>query len=130
MFRAGGSIDSLVMKTLIKKINSRAWEWSIDRGTEHLAGGYSKTKADAENDSRIAATGIERDEARASGRIVAGDEVRIKPEWQDAGDDKFTFVAFDTQLPGMLSIRVRAICNATGELGIGVQSVYLNMLDR
>ena len=41
------------MKTTITKINSKTWEWSIDRDGEHIAGGYCRTKADAENDAKI-----------------------------------------------------------------------------
>ena len=29
--------------------------------------------------------------------IKKGDIVRIKPEWQDPGDDKYTFVAIEDQ---------------------------------
>jgi len=46
------------MKTTISK-QGRVWEWSIDRRDEHLAGGFARTKADAENDAAIAAKSIQ-----------------------------------------------------------------------
>jgi hypothetical protein len=117
------------MKTTIQK-QGRVWEWGIDRGAEHLAGGYAKTKADAENDSRIAAKGIEKDEARKAGRIAEGDEVKIAPEWQDKGDGKFTFIAIETQLEGMDYVRVRAIHKASGERSIGIQEIKIKHMVR
>jgi hypothetical protein len=117
------------MKTTITK-QGRAWEWSIDRNAEHLAGGYCKTKADAENDSRLVAKGIEKGEARNAGRIAEGDEVRIKPEWQDEGDDGFVFIAIESQLEGMNYVRCRAIRKATGEPGIGIQEIKIEHMDR
>jgi hypothetical protein len=117
------------MKTTITK-QGRVWEWSIDRNAEHLAGGYCKTKADAENDSRIVAKGIEKDEARKAGRVAEGDEVRIRPEWQDKGDDGFVFIAIESQLEGMNYVRCRAIHKDTGERCIGVQSIRIEHMTR
>ena len=36
--------------------------------------------------------------------IHKGDKVRIKPEWQDAGDEDFTFVAVDDEDKGRVTI--------------------------
>lgn len=115
-------------KTTITK-TGRVWEWAISENGEHLRGGYSKTKGDAENDSAIVLESLQIDAARASGRIAKGDEIKIKPEWMDAGDENFRFIATETQLPGMLSIRMRAL-RKSGEPCIGVQSIYLNMIER
>ncbi len=116
------------MKTTINKTGC-VWEWSISENGEHLRGGYSKTKGDAENDAAIVRESLEIDAARRDGRIAKGDEIKIKPEWMDAGDENFRFIAAETQLPGMLSIRARAL-HASGEVCIGVQSIYLNMIER
>lgn len=109
------------MKTTITKISSRSWEWTV--GT--LAGGFAKTKFDAENDAAITLDAIERKQAREAGRIAKGDPVTIKPEWQDEGDGEFDFFAAETQLEGMDSIRVRAAHRASGNPGIGVQSIRI-----
>lgn len=36
--------------------------------------------------------------------IRKGDKVQIKPEWQDAGDDRFTWVAVDDAANGRVMI--------------------------
>ena len=36
--------------------------------------------------------------------IRAGDKVKIKPEWQDAGDDEFEWVAVDDEEKGRVTI--------------------------
>jgi hypothetical protein len=36
--------------------------------------------------------------------IRKGDKVQIKPEWQDAGDDRFTWVAVDDAENGCVMI--------------------------
>lgn len=36
--------------------------------------------------------------------IRAGDKVKIKPEWQDAGDDKIEFVAMEDEDRGRVLI--------------------------
>ncbi len=41
------------MKTTIRKINSRVWEWLITAKGKTIAGGYCRTKRDALNDSTI-----------------------------------------------------------------------------
>jgi hypothetical protein len=39
--------------------------------------------------------------------IKAGDLVRIKPEWQDAGDDAITFVAVENEDGGRVKIEAQ-----------------------
>jgi hypothetical protein len=36
--------------------------------------------------------------------IRKGDKVQIKPEWQDAGDDRFVWVAVDDEEKGRVQI--------------------------
>lgn len=36
--------------------------------------------------------------------IKKGDEVKIKPEWQDKGDDKFIWIAVDDEEKGRVGI--------------------------
>lgn len=36
--------------------------------------------------------------------ITAGDKIRIKPVWQDAGDDKIEFIAVDDESKGRVTI--------------------------
>jgi hypothetical protein len=36
--------------------------------------------------------------------ISKGDKVQIKPEWQDAGDDSFSWVAVDDESKGRVAI--------------------------
>jgi hypothetical protein len=40
--------------------------------------------------------------------IKKGDIVRIKPEWQDKGDDKYTFIATEDQTEDNPWITIRA----------------------
>jgi hypothetical protein len=37
--------------------------------------------------------------------IRKGDKVQIKPEWQDAGDDRFEWVAVDDESKGRVTIK-------------------------
>jgi hypothetical protein len=39
--------------------------------------------------------------------IEAGDVVRIRPEWQDAGDDKCTFIAVEDEDGGRVKIQAQ-----------------------
>lgn len=45
--------------------------------------------------------------------IKQGQQVEIKPEWQDAGDDQFTWVAVDDEEKGRVTI-----CPIDSDLGI------------
>lgn len=116
------------MKTNITK-TGRVWEWEIVENGEHLRGGHTKTKGDAENDSRIVMDWLLAERAREAGRIAKGDLIKIKPEWMDEGDDQFNFFAVETQLEGMDSVRVRAIHKESGEPGIGVQSIHVDHIE-
>jgi len=113
------------MKTIITK-EKRAWHWEVAEKGEIIAGGYCRSKYEALSDASIEVEMIEATRARESGRIVKGDAIRIKPEWQDKGDKDYTFIAYETQLEGMSDIRVRCF---RGDLRIGIQSIALNMID-
>lgn len=39
--------------------------------------------------------------------IKKGDTVRIRPEWADAGDDAFTFIAVDDEEKGRVTIQAQ-----------------------
>ncbi|OGQ58996.1 MAG: hypothetical protein A3J24_12315 [Deltaproteobacteria bacterium RIFCSPLOWO2_02_FULL_53_8] len=36
--------------------------------------------------------------------ILKGQKIHIKPEWQDAGDDEFTWVALEDEIGGRVKI--------------------------
>lgn len=40
-------------------------------------------------------------------KIKAGDIVKIKPEWQDEGDDKITFIAIEDEDGGRVRIEAQ-----------------------
>lgn len=50
--------------------------------------------------------------------IKKGDIVKIKPEWQDKGDDKCTFVAIEDQIEDSPRITIRA------EIGWSINPTY------
>ena len=39
--------------------------------------------------------------------IKAGDRIRIKPEWQDAGDDQIQWIALDDESQGRVTIQAQ-----------------------
>lgn len=117
-----------VMKTTTTK-QGRVWNWEVAENGEVIAGGICKTKADAANDAAIWIETTEARRAKHAGRIAKGDTVKIKPEWQDKGDENYAFFAVETQLEGMNDIRVRAVNNATGQPSIGIQSVQIRMIE-
>jgi hypothetical protein len=39
--------------------------------------------------------------------IKSGEEVKIKPEWQDPGDDKITWIAVDDEEKGRVTIQAQ-----------------------
>lgn len=41
--------------------------------------------------------------------IKAGDQIFIKPEWQDAGDHKFTFFAVENEDGGRVLMEARGV---------------------
>lgn len=55
--------------------------------------------------------------------IRKGDRVRIRPEWQDAGDDSFEWYAVDDEDKGRVSISPRL-----GQVFRPVQTVAVTML--
>lgn len=57
--------------------------------------------------------------------IKKGDKVRIKKEWQDAGDEKFNWVAVDDEEKG----RVMIMATNTGLTIPGTQVVLRSMLE-
>lgn len=115
------------MKITIEK-EGRAWRWEITENGEHRAGGYGRTKADAENDAGIWREDVLAARARKAGLPVKGDAVTIKPEWMDAGDENYDFFAIETVIEGMSEVRVRATRKADGTHAIGIQSIMLDML--
>ena len=112
------------MKTKITK-EKRVWHWEVMEHGETIAGGYCRSKYEALSDASIQIEMTEATRAREAGRIVKGDAVHIKPEWQDKGDNDYTFLAYETQLEGMSDIRVRCF---RGDTRIGIQSLALNMI--
>jgi hypothetical protein len=56
--------------------------------------------------------------------ILKGDKVQIKPEWQDAGDDRFTWIAVDNEENG----RVMISPTNTGLPIAPTQVVHVDML--
>ncbi len=57
--------------------------------------------------------------------IKRGDVVRIKPEWQDKGDDKFVYMAMDDEEKGRVTI-----CPVNIRLAIKpTQTVRVDMLE-
>ncbi len=58
-------------------------------------------------------------------KIKKGDVVRIKPEWQDEGDDEFTWVAVEDEDGGRVLIEVRG----TGLFVNPQQRVEIAMLE-
>jgi len=117
--------------TRIEKIKANQWEWRVVCGAtgEGRAAGYCKTKTSAQSDAKAWINHIENEEARHAGRVVAGDTVYIKPEWQDDGDDEFTFIATQTQLEGQREIKIKAV-NIETKISIGTQSIMAEMLDK
>ena len=120
------------MRTHIRteKIKANRWQWAVINldTREPAASGYCKTQTAAKSDAQAWIDHVENGEARREGRVVKGDIVHILPEWQDKGDDQFTFVAVETQLKGMREIRIKATHKATGEPSIGTQSIMVDML--
>ena len=55
--------------------------------------------------------------------IKKGDIVRIKPEWQDKGDDKIVFIAVEDQILGMNSLTIEA------QLGMSFNPQYRVQID-
>lgn len=110
------------MKITIEKISPRLWEWSVKTDAD-LTGGLCRTKRDASSDAAIWVANIQAIEAHAAGRIVAGNLLHIKPEWQDKGDSDFLFYAVETQLEGMREVRARAIHIVTGKDIPGIMSI-------
>jgi hypothetical protein len=49
--------------------------------------------------------------------IRAGDTVQIKPEWQDAGDDKYQWVAVTDESMGRIDI-------TPIDIGLAIKPVY------
>lgn len=35
------------------RVNSRVWQWDVFSGSEHVAGGYCRTKADCLHDANL-----------------------------------------------------------------------------
>lgn len=117
------------MRTIIRKTDKPGvWEWIVFDTGYAIGHGYTKTKKAAENDSRIWLEERDARQAREAGRVVKGDKLEIKPEWQDPGDQDFQFYATETQLKGMREIHMRAVHKITGEPGIGTQAIQCDML--
>ena len=116
------------MRTIIEKTDkARVWAWRvIDNCGDTIAAGYTKTKQAAEIDSTIWTVEQNAREAREAGRVVRGDKLEIKPEWQDPGDEKYDFFATETQLKGQRFIKMRAYGKATGNLTVGIQEIMID----
>lgn len=57
--------------------------------------------------------------------IKKGDQIRIKPEWQDAGDDQIVFVAVSDEEKGRVDIQP--------QLGLKInpiQTVEVSMIEK
>ena len=114
---------------LIKsKDHPRTWEWSVMEDGAELATGRCRTRRDAENDAAAWIEWAWENRAISAGRIPRGAILHILPEWMDPGDEDFTFIAIESQLPGQTHIRCRAIHKTTGQPGIGIQSIETRMI--
>ena len=72
------------METKITKQSSRVWEWAVTSATgEHLAGGYCRTKRDAESDASIWREAREKTDARETGRAAYEADVSREPVYHD-----------------------------------------------
>jgi hypothetical protein len=113
----------------VEKISSRCWGWSVLRGREVVAGGFCSSKGAANTDAETARASYWIDENRKVGLIATGDVVKIKKEWQDAGDENYTFFAVDCQFSAERGVRVRAVHNTDGREIIGKQYIQPNMIE-
>ena len=58
--------------------------------------------------------------------LKAGDRIRIKPEWQDKGDDQFEWYVLEDEAGGRVAIAPRT----TLPLGDPWSRVYVSMVEK